>query len=209
MNTDIVSVVQRPKRQRKQPGFSFESQHLKEQLNSDFAQKIGDKVQDGLEKVHIDSIGGWGVKATKPFKAGDFIIEYRGDRITRAEYTRRIVDYPESNEGALYPSYCLEVIDIRSLKNKYLYIDAHPEPPAHIGDWGLAKFFNHSKSNPNCHCKRGYIGTTVHCYIVAANDIKVGDELRWDYYDNASIAPGSRLSKEDKEAHEANPFLSE
>lgn len=46
------------------------------------------------QRVHIDDTIGYGVIATKIFKQGDFICEYRGELISKEEGERRYREYP-------------------------------------------------------------------------------------------------------------------
>ncbi len=45
--------------------------------------------EPGLKKVRMEEKGGWGVVAEKTFHKGEFVCEYSGDLIDKAEAKRR------------------------------------------------------------------------------------------------------------------------
>ena len=105
-----------------------------------------------------------GVFAKKDIPKGTRIIEYVGDKITKAESDRR-ADIPlqknekDNNHGAVY---------IFQLNKRY-DIDGYVP-------YNTARFINHS-CNPNCETDiiRGHI------WIIANKDIKKGEELSYNY----------------------------
>ena len=47
------------------------------------------------------NISGEGVFATKPFKKGDFLLEYKGDLITRVKHARQLEkEYEKEGQGS-------------------------------------------------------------------------------------------------------------
>ena len=110
------------------------------------------------------SIHGWGIFAKTNIPKGTRIIEYLGEKITKAEADRRgpkLIEYAKKNKqtGAVY---------IFVLNSKY-DIDGHV-------DYNTAKFINHSCA-PNCEVDiiRGRI------WIIALRDIKKDEELFYNY----------------------------
>lgn len=105
---------------------------------------------------------GFGLKTNKPFKKGDFVIEYIG--------IKRLNKDIEYHTG----KYLFEVDD------KYT-IDGSPR-------WNLARYINHS-CRPNCEVEIDKDGKIL---IEAIKNINVGDEITYDYgkeYFNEFIKP--------------------
>ena len=106
-------------------------------------------------RVTNSKIHGRGVFAKKDIRKGTKIIEYVGEKITKAESDKR-----EDNEnGTIYTF---------ELNSKY-DIDGDVS-------YNTAKYINHS-CNPNCETDiiRGKI------WIIAMRDIKKGEELSYNY----------------------------
>lgn len=109
-------------------------------------------------------IHGFGIFAKKDISKGTRIIEYVGERITKAESDRRgpkLVAYAKNHHetGAVY------IFEL----NKRYDIDGHVS-------YNTAKYINHS-CDPNCEAEiiRGHI------WISALRDIKKGEELFYNY----------------------------
>lgn len=103
-----------------------------------------------------------GCFTTEAIKKGAFIVEYTGERITVAEADRR---YDGKDYTYLF-----------GLQNGKEVIDGN----------GLAAFINHS-CDGNCETEE----VDEHVWIVAARNIKAGEELTYDYnlYDGDGHAP--------------------
>jgi len=114
------------------------------------------------------NIHGWGIFAKKFIPKGTKIIEYIGEKITKAEANRRgpkLVEYAKKHKelGAVY------LFEL----NKRYDIDGHVPG-------NKAKYINHS-CHPNCESDviRGKIWT------IALRDIAKGEELFYNYgYDD-------------------------
>lgn len=109
-------------------------------------------------------IHGFGIFAKTDIAKGSKIIEYVGEKITKAESDRRgpkLVEYAKKHHesGAVY------IFEL----NKRYDIDGHVS-------YNLAKYINHS-CDPNCETEiiRGHI------WISAIKDIKKGEELFYNY----------------------------
>jgi SET domain-containing protein len=119
--------------------------------------------QEVLYVIRQSSIHSRGVFAARDIRKGERVIEYLGEKITKAESERRAsVQLDESSragEGAVY---------IFTL-NKRHDLDGNVE-------WNPARLINHS-CNPNCEADviRGRI------WILAKRAIKEGEELSYDY----------------------------
>ena len=115
-------------------------------------------VRRGRSTVH-----GYGLYARRLIPAGTRIIEYVGERITKAEAERREVKrlarLAAGGDGCVY------VFEL----NKRHDVDGNVP-------WNEARRINHSCA-PNCEPKnlRG------HLWIVALRDIAAGEELNYDY----------------------------
>lgn len=114
-------------------------------------------------QIADSGIHGRGLFATRDIPSGTKIIEYVGDRITKAESDRRawaqVARAKETGEAAVY---------IFTLNQRH-DIDGNVT-------WNAARLINHS-CDPNCEAQilRGRI------WIVALRDIYVGEELFFNY----------------------------
>jgi len=115
--------------------------------------------------VRKSKIHGTGVFARTDIPEGTRVIEYVGDKITKAESDRR---YEIAWERSQYGNNEKGVVYIFTLNKRY-DID---------GDvwWNTAKNINHS-CDPNCETDiiRG------HVWIIAMRDIKKGQEISYNY----------------------------
>ena len=114
--------------------------------------------------MRASSIHGRGLYATKDIPAGTLIIEYVGERITKAESDRRD-EKRLARMKAGKSDGCVYIFEV----NKRHDID---------GDvpWNTARLINHS-CDANCESDtiRGHI------WIKARRDIAAGEELAYDY----------------------------
>ena len=119
--------------------------------------------QEPLYIIKESSIHNHGVFASRDIKKGERVIEYQGEKITKAESERRGLAHMDeaarSGRGAVY----------LFILNKKHDLDGSM-------DWNLARLINHS-CDSNCEAQiiRGKI------WIVAKRRIKKGDELSFDY----------------------------
>jgi SET domain-containing protein len=119
--------------------------------------------QDLLFTVRQSSIHNRGVFAARDIRKGERIVEYAGERITKAESRRRALAQLDvasrTGNGAVY---------LFAL-NKKFDLDGSME-------WNVARLINHS-CHPNCEAViiRGRI------WIIACRKIKKGAELSFDY----------------------------
>lgn len=108
--------------------------------------------------VRHSRVHGNGVFATRKIPAGEFIIEYKGERITQREADKRAGADPENPFHTFF----------FSLENGKL-IDG--------GDNGNdARWINHS-CEPNCEARE----ENGQVFIYALRDIRRGEELNYDY----------------------------
>jgi len=109
-------------------------------------------------------VHGWGIFARTSIPKGARIVEYIGEKITKAEAERRgpkLIQYAKKYKqiGAVY---------IFVLNKKY-DIDGHV-------DYNIAKYINHS-CEPNCEVDiiRGHI------WVIALRDIQKNEEIFYNY----------------------------
>ncbi|KXU35444.1 hypothetical protein AXK11_06600 [Cephaloticoccus primus] len=110
-------------------------------------------VRRGRSRIH-----GGGLYARKPIPKGTRVIEYVGERITKAEALRREQRRLAAG-GSVY---------VFELNARY---DIDGDVP-----WNLARLINHScEGNCETDIIRGHI------WIIASRDIAAGEELSYDY----------------------------
>jgi SET domain-containing protein len=110
--------------------------------------------------VKNSRVHGRGVYAARKLKAGERIIEYKGERITWKEADRRPPSDPEDPHHTFY----------FALSDGRTVIDA-----GHGGN--AARWINHS-CDPNCETEETDDGRV---FIQAMRDIRSGEELNYDY----------------------------
>jgi SET domain-containing protein len=115
-------------------------------------------------KVRGSKIHGRGMFANKAIPKGTRVIEYTGERITKAEGWRRELARQERAKRGR--DGCIYIFEL----NTKVDIDGSVL-------WNTARYINHS-CDPNCESQvvRGRV------WIVAIRDIKPGEELSYDYY---------------------------
>jgi SET domain-containing protein len=115
----------------------------------------GIPVEQGNEYLEVrqSAIHGTGGYARRDISAGMRVVEYVGERITKAESDRRC----EAN-------------------NEYIFIIDDDWDLDGLQSWNPARFINHSCA-PNCEAE--WDGDRL--FIVALRDIKQGEELSFNY----------------------------
>ncbi|KAF2660755.1 hypothetical protein K491DRAFT_14788 [Lophiostoma macrostomum CBS 122681] len=106
---------------------------------------------------------GFGLRANRTLKSGDFIFEYIGEVIDERTFRRRMVQYDEEGIKHFY---------FMSL-TKGEFVDATKK-----GNFG--RFCNHS-CNPNCFVDKWVVGDKLRMGIFAERKIKAGEELVFNY----------------------------
>jgi uncharacterized protein len=106
------------------------------------------------------AIAGWGVYAAQPIKKETRIVEYKGQLISQAEANRRERRYLPRQRIWLF------TINTRWARD------------AAFGG-NVARYINHG-CRPNCYVEiDGH-----HIWVIAARDIRTGEELTYDYNTN-------------------------
>lgn len=154
---------------------------LKKEQELELEQAVLAGREDGLKVVDIEGKGR-GVVATKPFKRGDFVVEYAGDLIDPDTAKNKEELYASNPDVGCYMYYFI-------YQNKKYCVDATAESGK------LGRLLNHSSKCGNCMTKVIGIGDRPYLILLAARDIKIGEELVYDYGDRS------------KSSLEAHPWL--
>lgn len=109
------------------------------------------------------AVHGTGLYASQPIPRGTRIIEYVGERITKAESNRR--DEVRLARQAAGQDGCVYLFEI----NQRHDLDG-------AVTWNTARLINHS-CEPNCETEKA----RGHIWISALRDIAAGEELTYDY----------------------------
>ncbi|KAJ3239070.1 histone methyltransferase set2 [Chytriomyces hyalinus] len=106
---------------------------------------------------------GFGLRALKNIKKGQFVIEYVGEVITQSMFIKRVREYSESGAKHFY---------FMSIKSDEV-IDAYKKGNS-------ARFMNHS-CVPNCELQKWVVGSQIRMGFFAVMDVAEGEELTFDY----------------------------
>nr|XP_033937113.1 N-lysine methyltransferase KMT5A-A-like [Pseudochaenichthys georgianus] len=157
MNPLLDMASARPRRAKVKPG--EEAAH--------FSSLCKDK--DGFDVKFINSFKGRGVFSCRPFQNGDFLIEYRGEVITKSERENRQKVYHNALKVFMF--------DFR-LNGQEFCVDAAKE------DNSLGRLVNDDHVNPNCKMKLIKVDGKPHLCLFALKDISPGEEIAYDYSDS-------------------------
>ncbi|KAF4113746.1 lysine methyltransferase 5Ab [Onychostoma macrolepis] len=156
----------------------------KAELKCEKQQNIDDliknNVEEGLKVKSIDGKGR-GVFADLAFQKDQFVVEYHGELLEIADAKARESQYAQDPTTGCYMYYF-------RYHDKTYCVDATKETDR------LGRLINHSK-NGNLRTKLHEINGTPHLIFLASRDIKVDEELLYDYGDRS------------KEAIAAHPWL--
>lgn len=106
---------------------------------------------------------GYGLRANKDLKAGDFIFEYIGEVIGENVFRRRMQQY-----------------DTEGIKHFYFMSLTKGEFVDATKKGNLGRFCNHS-CNPNCYVDKWVVGDKLRMGIFAERKVKAGEELVFNY----------------------------
>ncbi|KWU44391.1 SET domain-containing protein [Rhodotorula sp. JG-1b] len=119
---------------------------------------------------------GFGLKTMRPIKKGEFVLEYRGEIISRNESYRRVLtDYKDSASYYFMDYDGFEVVDAGQRGNCARFINHSCGPNLEVVRWRLAQFEEYQMG------------------LFALHDIPVGTELTYNYgwQDFSALAPKS------------------
>ena len=129
--------------------------------------------------VKSSPIHGKGIFVVKPIQKGDAIIEYKGERISWKLAEKRHPHDPKDPNHTFY--FSLE--DGRCIDAKY--------------GGNAARWINHS-CKPSCETREDHFSSGPRVFIYAKRDLKVGEELFYDY----SLSVEGRITKQMKKDYE-------
>jgi len=141
------------------------TEEITELMRRQYAELSAAYLRDPNARIEVrkSHIHNWGLFARTNFSKNDMIIEYIGEKIRQAVADRREVRYEEEGVGSCY-LFRLDKEDI---------VDA-----TRIG--GMARFINHC-CEPNAYARIIDGGSDKHIVIMAAQEIKTGEEIVYDY----------------------------
>lgn len=148
-----------------------QSRLLQETLESN----IVNHCSDGLCVKDVPGCGK-GLFATKNFLKGDFICVYTGDLMTERQYNER---YGGISQDKCYTFHFQH-------DSQYLVVDATNELSS------LARMANHSWKRFNAEMRNKVVKHSVYLVLFAAQDIRVGHEIRYNYGDTVVRESGDR-----------------
>ncbi|KAJ3067742.1 histone methyltransferase set2 [Podochytrium sp. JEL0797] len=114
-------------------------------------------------RVIKTELKGYGLKATKALKRGQFVIEYCGEVIPQSMFLKRVREYSETGAKHFY---------FMSIKTDEV-IDACKKG-------NIARFMNHS-CVPNCELQKWVVGNQIRMGFFTVSDVAAGEELSFDY----------------------------
>ena len=138
-----------------------ESVLVKKILNTSDDSCLGIEIFDTVNR-------GRGIRASRRFAKGDFVVEYAGDLVQESEALLRESEYQDDPTKGSY-MYFFE------FKGKQYCVDATEE----TGRYG--RLLNHSLKKPNCATKVVALEDSPRLILIAKHDIEVGVELLFDY----------------------------
>ena len=124
-------------------------------------QRLQKRQYARLELFKTTDGRGWGLKALEDVPEGGLVQEYIGEVLTTEAFKDRAASY-----GLNKPVYFFNI-------NSEMVIDASA-----MGS--MARFINHS-CDPNCRTEKWSVGAETRIAIVAKRDIKVGEEVTYNY----------------------------
>ncbi|TKA50983.1 hypothetical protein B0A53_05675 [Rhodotorula sp. CCFEE 5036] len=131
--------------------------------------------KDGLVVIWTGNRG-FGLKTMRPIKKGEFVLEYRGEIISRNESYRRVLtDYKDSASYYFMDYDGFEVVDAGQRGNCARFINHSCGPNLEVVRWRLAQFEEYQMG------------------LFALHDIPVGTELTYNYgwQDFSALTPKS------------------
>ncbi|XP_072243072.1 lysine methyltransferase 5Ab [Leuresthes tenuis] len=143
---------------------------LKSEEHKHIDDLIKNGIEEGMEVKHMEGKGR-GVFAVRGFKKGEYVVEYHGDLLDRAQAKIREAQYAKDPQTGCYMYYF-------QYQSKNYCVDATKETGR------LGRLINHSKSG-NCQTRLHPIDGMPHLILVASKDIEAEEELLYDYGDRS------------------------
>ncbi|XP_024119917.1 uncharacterized protein LOC112141094 isoform X9 [Oryzias melastigma] len=123
----------------------------------------------GFDIRYIDSFKGRGVFSSRPFQKGDFLLEYRGQLISKKEQENRLKVYHDALKVFMFDF---------QFNGKLLCIDAARE------DGSLGRLINDDEVSPNSKMTITRVDGEPHLCLFAIKDIAPGEEITYNYGDS-------------------------
>ncbi|XP_077436697.1 cytoplasmic protein NCK2a isoform X5 [Vanacampus margaritifer] len=124
------------------------------------------KEKHGFTIKYINSFKGRGVFSTCSFQKGDFLIEYRGELVSKQERENRLRVYHDALKVFMF--------EFR-FNGKTLCIDAARD------DNSLGRLVNDEHISPNSKMQRITVDGQPHLCLFATKDIEPGEEITYNY----------------------------
>ncbi|XP_059184652.1 histone-lysine N-methyltransferase SETD5-like [Centropristis striata] len=157
-----------------------------------YASAGRDKV--GLDIRYISAFKGRGIFTSTPFEKGDFLLEYRGELISRQEC--------ESRQRLYHDSLKVFMFEFR-FNGKLWCVDAAKE------DGSLGRLVNDDHLNPNAKMKYLTVEGKPHLCLFATRDISPGEEITYNYGESDWPWRCKTLKETSMEGHQDEVSISE
>lgn len=144
-------------------------------LKFEMSVKISARCCDGLCVKHVAEDCGKGLFATKCFLKGDYICVYTGDMLTERQFRAK---YAEVSLERCYTFHFQH-------DSRNLVVDA-------TNVCSFARMANHSWKKFNAEMRRCVVNGVPYVVMFAAQDIKVGHEIRYNYGDKIVRESGDK-----------------
>lgn len=141
------------------------------------------KDRTGLECTFINDIKGRGVFSCIEFDKGDFLLEYRGELISKEQCEQRQRIYHDALKVFMF--------DFR-YNGKLLCVDAARD------DGSLGRFVNDDHINPNSKMKTICVDGKPHLCLFALRAISPGEEITYDYGDAECPWRNTNITQKDQ-----------
>ncbi|XP_035862618.1 uncharacterized protein LOC116057912 isoform X2 [Sander lucioperca] len=120
-----------------------------------------------FKEIFIDSNKGRGVFASQPIEQGAFVLEYRGELLSKEDCQSR--QYSDKQNTFLYEF---------QWQKRHWCIDASRE------DGSLGRLVNDNHKSPNCIMKKIIVNDRPHLCLFAVKNIEAGTEIDYNYGDS-------------------------
>ncbi|XP_035855891.1 uncharacterized protein LOC116064526 isoform X2 [Sander lucioperca] len=120
-----------------------------------------------FKEIFIDSNKGRGVFASQPIEQGAFVLEYRGELLSKEDCQSR--QYSDKQSTFLYEF---------QWQKRHWCIDASRE------DGSLGRLVNDNHKSPNCIMKKIIVNDRPHLCLFAVKNIEAGTEIDYNYGDS-------------------------
>ncbi|XP_006820126.1 N-lysine methyltransferase KMT5A-like [Saccoglossus kowalevskii] len=147
---------------------------IKAEKQKRLQEAILSKSEDGLEIKEFENKGR-GIVTTRAFMKDEFVIEYAGDLISVETAKKREIIYSEDPSVGCYMYYF-------RFNNKTYCVDATAESGY------MGRLINHSKTLANLTTRQIAIDDKPYLIFVAKRNLKLGEELLYDYGDRSKTS---------------------